>query len=153
MSEQSYSKNFIVSVNAEAVHKAITKQIDKWWTVSTNEAFNISDILTVRFGKTYFISMEIVNIIPNKLLVWKVVDANMFIEGGSTNNDEWVGTEIQWKIKETKNGCEVTLYHEGLVPSFECYNTCYNGWEYYLESLKDFLETGKGDPYSEVRSI
>ena len=74
----------------------------------------------------------------------------MYVVGGSTENDEWVGTEIQWKIKETENGCKITLFHEGLVPSFECYDTCYSGWEYYLGSLKDFLDSGKGDPYNEA---
>jgi uncharacterized protein YndB with AHSA1/START domain len=149
MAEKSYSKEFTVSVNAEAVYKATTREIDKWWTVESNEASYIGDLLTVRFGEQYFMSMEVVEAIPNKLLVWKVVGANMYIEGGGTKNDEWVGTKIQWKIRETKNESEVTLFHEGLVPSFECYDTCQSGWDYFLGSLKDFLETGKGNPHKE----
>lgn len=146
MSEQSYSKELSVSASAKSVYKAITKEIDKWWTIDSNKAFNIGDILTVKFGERYFMSMEVEKIIVNKLLVWKVVGANMFIEDGGTNNDEWVGTKIQWKISESENGREVSLFHEGLVPSFECYDTCKNGWDYFLGSLKEFLDTGNGSP-------
>lgn len=148
MSEQSYTKEFSVSVNAEAVYKAITREIDKWWTTDTNEAVDVNDVLTVRFGEPYFMSLEIEKCIPNTMLVWKVVGANMFIDGGATNNDEWVGTRIQWDITETESGSEVSLLHEGLVPSFECYDTCKNGWVYFLGSLKDYLDTGMGSPYT-----
>ena len=150
MSEQSYSKELSVSASVKSVYKAITKEIDKWWTIDSNIAFNIGDILTVRFGEPYFMSMEVEKIIPNKLLVWKVVGANMFIEGGVTNNDEWVGTKIQWKISELESGSEVSLFHEGLVPSFECYDTCKNGWDYFLGSLKEFLDTGSGSPHTDA---
>ena len=51
MPEQSYSKEFTVLANTEAVYKAITKEINKWWTIASNEAFNAGDILTVRFGE------------------------------------------------------------------------------------------------------
>ena len=98
----------------------------------------------------YFMSMKVEKSIPNKLLIWKVVAANMFIEGGSTRNDEWVGTRIRWKIAETGSESDVSLLHQGLVPSFECYDTCKNGWEYFLGSLKEFLQTGKGAPYMDV---
>ena len=125
-------------------------EIDKWWTVDSNKAFNIGDILTVRFGEPYFMSMEVEKTILNKLLVWKVVGANMFIESGGTNNDEWVGTKIQWKISESESGSEVSLFHEGLVPSFECYDTCKNGWDYFLGSLKAFLDTGNGSPHTDA---
>jgi len=149
MSEQSYSKELSVSASAESVHKAITKEIDKWWTTESNEAFNIGDILMVRFGELYFMSMEVEKVIPNKLLVWKVVGANMFIEDGGKENDEWVGTRIKWKISGTESESKVSLFHEGLIPSFECYDTYKNGWDYFLGSLKEFLDTGKGTPYTD----
>lgn len=149
MSEQSYSNKFGVSANAESAYKAITSEIDKWWTIESNEAVNIGDILTVGFGKPYFMSMEVEIIIPDQSLKWKVLDALMFIEGSGIKNDEWIGTKIQWNITKTSNGSEISLLHDGLVPSFECFATCKNGWDYFLGSLKNFLNTGKGYPYSD----
>lgn len=150
MSEQSYSKQFSVSASTESVYQAITKQVDEWWTTQSNEAVEVGDILTVKFGEPYFMSMKVERAIPNELLMWKVVGANMFIEGGGSNNDEWVGTNIQWKISGVEQESEVLLFHEGLVPSFECYDACKNGWDYFLGSLKDFLDTGKGSPHTDT---
>lgn len=148
MSEQSYSKKFSVSASTESVYKAITKEVNEWWTTESNEAAEIGNILTVKFGASNFMSMEVERAIFNELILWKVVGANMFIEGGGSGNDEWVGTKIQWKIAGTESGSEVFLFHEGLLPSFDCYETCKNGWDYFLASLKEYLNTGKGTPYT-----
>ncbi len=150
MTEQSYSKKLSVSANVESVYKAITKEIDKWWTVHSNEAINVGDILTVEFGEPYFMSMEVEDSIPNKLLVWHVVAANMFTGESGINNDEWIGTKIQWEISRAERGSDISLFHEGLVPSFECYDICKNGWDFFLGSLKDFLDTGIGSPHTDL---
>ena len=147
MPEKSYSNDFSVVVNASSVYNAITTEIDKWWTTETNTAASNGDILTVGFGKPYFIAMQVEDIVPNKSLSWKVIDANMFIEERGVKTNEWIGTTIHWSISEKKDGSQVSLFHEGLIPSFECYNTCKNGWNYFLESLKDYLNTGKGRPH------
>jgi len=151
MSENSYRKEFFMPVNAEKVINAITKEVDQWWTIDSNQAVNVGETLIVRFGQPYFMSMEVEKIVPNKLLDWRVVGANMFVEGGGDNNDEWIGTRIQWIINEKEGGSDVVLHHEGLIPSFECYETCSNGWEYFLGSLEKYLSTGEGSPFQEVK--
>jgi hypothetical protein len=86
---------------------------------------------------------------PNRSLIWQVVEANHDLEYLS-KKDEWKGTTIKWEIIEDNNGSEVTLTHQGLVPKLECFDICRAGWNYFLGSLKDFLETGKGYPYKEA---
>jgi hypothetical protein len=37
--------------------------------------------------------------------------------------------------------------HIGLVPEYECYEACNQGWTHYIQnSLKSLIETGKGLP-------
>jgi hypothetical protein len=36
--------------------------------------------------------------------------------------------------------------HQGLTPRLECYDHCARGWEYFLPSLRDHVETGTGRP-------
>ena len=146
MSNISYSKEILVSANPEAVYNAITKQIDKWWTTSSTEALEVGDILTVRFGETTFKIMSVINAIPNQILEWNIKEANIDHEDFS-KKDEWVGTEIKWEIEKTTEGSKIIFTHEGLVPTFECYDACQGGWNYFLGSLKDFLNTGKGTPH------
>ena len=61
--------------------------------------------------------------------------------------DEWLGTNIIWHLTEQKHGTNVSLIHNGLVPSLTCYRVCQSGWQQYLSSLQSYLESGQGNPY------
>jgi hypothetical protein len=41
--------------------------------------------------------------------------------------------------------------HEGLSPQLEFCDICRAGWDQYLPSLRDYLETGTGTPFSRAR--
>jgi len=148
MSGRSYSIEILVSVKPESVYNAITKYIDKWWTELSNQALQVGDHLIVRFEKTTFWVMTVSEAFPYRSLVWKVAEANHDLEG-ITKKDEWKGTTIKWEIVENATGSKVTLTHEGLVPALECYEICEAGWGYFLGSLKNFVETGRGYPYKQ----
>jgi len=92
--------------------------------------------------------MTVAESLPNRSLTWQVAEANHDLEG-ITKKDEWKGTAIKWEIVENKTGSKVTLTHDGLVPSLECYVVCEAGWRHFLKSLKDYLETGRGNSYKE----
>ena len=143
MARQSYSAEILISAKPESVYEAITGNIDKWWTELSNQAVQVGDQLTVRFEKTACWVMTVSRVIPNRLLVWKVIDANHDIED-LTNKDEWLNTTIKWEIAKNETGSKATLTHHGLVPVLECYEICHAGWDYFLGSLKNYLETGKG---------
>jgi hypothetical protein len=76
MSGQSYSTEILISAKPESVYKAITKDIDKWWTELLNQAVQIGDLLTVRFEKTTSWMMTVSEALPNRSLIWEVVEAN-----------------------------------------------------------------------------
>ena len=38
--------------------------------------------------------------------------------------------------------------HLGLVPDLQCWDVCNQGWNYFLPSLKQFAETGRGTPFA-----
>ena len=146
MSGKSYSTEILISAKPESVYKAITKDIDKWWTELSNQAVQIGDRLTVRFEKTTCWVMTVSEAFPNRSLVWKVVEAIHDVDE-LVEKDEWKGTTIKWEIAENKTGSTVTLTHQGLVPALECYEICHAGWGDFLGSLKNYLETGKGSPF------
>jgi len=90
--------------------------------------------------------MTVSEAFPNRSLAWKVTEANHDLED-IAKKDEWQGSTIKWEILENETGSKITLTHEGLIPALECYEICEAGWGYFLGSLKDYLETGKGNPY------
>lgn len=62
--------------------------------------------------------------------------------------DEWVGTQLVFRMTPDGEGrTRLEFEHIGLVPAFECYSVCSDGWQYYLGSLQQFAETGRGIPY------
>jgi hypothetical protein len=44
-------------------------------------------------------------------------------------------------------GCDLQFRHEGPRPGLECYDQCRAGWDQYLPSLRDYLESGVGNPF------
>lgn len=149
MPGRDYSSEIHISVKPESVYNAITKEVDKWWTELSNQALQVGDQLIVRFEKTTSWVMTVSEAILNRSLVWKVTDAFHDLEG-ITKKDEWKGTIIRWEIEIYDTGCKVTLTHHGLVPVLECYEICETGWDYFLQSLKNYLETGIGNPYKQT---
>ena len=146
MSKTDYTKELEVNTKPHLVFKAITCQIDKWWTIHSNKAASLNDNLTVKFGETTIKEMKITEVKENESLVWEVTKAHIDIKELS-KKDEWVGTKIKWTISPTESGSKISFIHQGLTPLFECYDACEGGWNYFLDSLKSFLNTGKGTPH------
>ncbi len=149
MQNHSYSNQLYIRANPKLVFNAITKEIDKWWTEQSNKINKVGDKLFVQFEKETSWEMDIVEYSHNFSTEWKVINANHDLEKLS-RKDEWKNTTIKWKIEENEEGSKVSIIHEGLVPNLECFSICMNGWDYFLESLKKYLETGKGTPYRNI---
>lgn len=62
-------------------------------------------------------------------------------------NPEWVGTHITLMLSPGQvGGTTLEFRHQGLTPQLECYDHCSQGWDYFLPSLRDYIETGTGSP-------
>ena len=72
-------------------------------------------------------------------VVWSVVDLDFL--------PDWVGTRIVVDLRPgDSGGTELEFCHDGLTPQLECYGQCEQGWDHYLSSLRDYVETGSGRP-------
>ena len=146
MSEQSYSRELTVSAKPEAVYKAITKEIDKWWFTNAGEISKVGQVI-----KFVHWTMRITELSPNQKVVMECIKANHLEEGVPRElqeqiKEEWLGTTITWTIEEIDKGLKVSVQHKGLVQALFCYDMCSKGWDYFWESLKKYLETGTGMP-------
>ena len=58
---------------------------------------------------------------------------------------DWVGTAPVFVLHPTAaGGTGLAFRHRGLTPRLECYGQCRQGWDHYLASLRDHVETGGG---------
>lgn len=55
-----------------------------------------------------------------------------------------IPSEIEWARGGKTKGI---FTHVGLVPHFECFEACFDGWKNYINgNLKDLTVTGRGTP-------
>jgi hypothetical protein len=88
--------------------------------------------------------LKIVEFIPDQKVVWHVLD-NYF--NFTQDTTEWTGTKISFEISKEGDKTVVSFTHFGLVPLYECYNVCSDGWSNYINgSLRSLITTGKGQP-------
>ena len=149
MKKEDYKINLTVNASAQEVFKNINS-VSKWWTEHLEgNSKKLNDEFTVRFDDVHVSTQKLIELIPDKKIVWLVTDSKLnFIKDKS----EWTGTKISFEISE-KTGksdnyqTQITFTHIGLVPEIECYKDCSKGWDYYIKgSLFKLLTTGKGTP-------
>lgn len=141
-----YQNTFLVKANPNSVFKSLTQQIDKWWTEDfKGSADKLNNEFTVQFGTT-FKTMKVMELIPNKKMVWLCIDTLIDIPE-LPNNTEWKDTKIVWELQNDNETTKITLTHFGLTPEVKCYSICEQGWESFLNSLKQFVETNIGLPF------
>lgn len=145
---ENYTKKLQLAVAEEKLFKSILN-IPLWWSEMFEGAANQpGDKFTVRFGPSVYKTSVVGKVIPNRKIVWDVVDAYVDIPE-LNDKTEWIGTKIIWEISPIDMGCELKFTHIGLTPDIECYTICENGWNNFLQSLIAYTTTGAGTPYKD----
>jgi uncharacterized protein YndB with AHSA1/START domain len=140
--------NIKINSSPEKVYDALTKQehLSKWWTTDCSAEPKVGSKATFNFKKANFHNvMEIIKLEPNERVEWKCVEA------GDENSKEWEGTSVIWKITDNKDGtADLHLLHKDWKQESELYKACMDGWNHYAgDSLRSYLEAGKGKPFSD----
>jgi|SRR5579884_69715 len=59
---------------------------------------------------------------------------------------QWAGTSVTWQLEPVENGTRIRFTHDGFAQVDQVYEQTRGNWNYFLDSLKSYLETGKGTP-------
>jgi uncharacterized protein YndB with AHSA1/START domain len=144
MSDTSYTTSFSVDRTPEEVFAAIN-DVRGWWMTKVNgDNGAVGDEFSYHVPGIHFCKMRVTELVPAQKVVWQVVDNHMgFIEDQS----EWKGTEIRFELFRKDGATELRFVHDGLVPSYECFDVCRNAWTFYVgSSLRSLAATGEGQP-------
>jgi uncharacterized protein YndB with AHSA1/START domain len=61
---------------------------------------------------------------------------------------DWIGTRPTFSIAPVDSDTsELHFHHRGLSEELECIDMCTRSWNFYMTSLRDYLEMGRGNPY------
>ena len=68
---------------------------------------------------------------------WKCLEAD----------PEWIETFIAFELEEKDDQTILRFTHGNWKKDTDFYATCNYHWGHYMKSIKDYCETGKGQPY------
>lgn len=145
MNTQDYTTTIIVDASPEQAFKA-TNNVRGWWSECIQGTTDKINSIFSHRDEYLYVTFKITQMSMNKI-VWDVVKShnNMFMD----NLHEWDNTRIVFEISENAKKTQIKFTHEGLTPKIECHEVCSNAWNRFITiSLKNFIETGKGDPIS-----
>ena len=144
MSDQNYTTTFTVNQTPEEVFATINN-VRGWWTGEIEGSTDkLGDEFTYRYEDAHRSTHKITEFVPGRKVVWHTTDSHISFVKDKT---EWKGTDIVFEIAKKGDKTELHFTHVGLVPSFECFNVCSDGWGTYIKgSLRNLIATGKGQP-------
>jgi hypothetical protein len=144
MSASDFTTTLLLDQKPKEVFNAVTN-VRGWWSEEIDGGTeNLNDEFTYQYEDVHKCKMKLIEVIPDKKLVWLVLD-NYF--KFTKDKSEWKGTNIIFEITQKDNKTQLRFTHLGLVPDYECFEICRDAWTNYIQhSLRNLIVTGKGQP-------
>ncbi len=126
-----------VTASPDDVYAALTTVdgLAGWWTEDTTGDSQVGGVLRFRFVPGGF-DMLVRDLEPAKLVRWEVADGP----------EEWIGTTVEFELTQEDGFTIVMFRHEGWREPVAFMSHCSTKWATFLMSLKQLVETGKGEP-------
>ena len=134
-----------IHTSPELVYQALTtaEGIRHWWTRDADLDAQIGGTGEFRFsyGGTVVTQVRVEVLTPPSRVGWKTV---------SSFRPEWDGTTITFDLRAEGSDTVLAFAHRGFDRADEGFALTTTGWGYYLVSLQQYLETGKGAPSPDI---
>lgn len=132
-----------VDVNASpaAVHDAISTEagLSGWWTTTVEAEEEVGGVVAFTFSGSFNPNMEITALQAPTLVAWRCV-------GG---HGPWQDSTFRFRVQPRDTGATLFFSQEyARDVTAEEYGRYNLNWGYYLDSLRRFVETGRGKPYN-----
>jgi len=135
----------IIKAEAKSVYKALTEKngLAGWWTKDVKAEPIEESVADFKFGNQYFIQFRIVSLSSSKNVLWTCINGDK----------EWIGTDIKFELAAQGHHTLLKFSHDGWKNATDFYAHCNYNWGWYLASLKEYCEKGKGKPYQDRDEI
>jgi uncharacterized protein YndB with AHSA1/START domain len=144
--DQDYRSELTLKASADVVFDALTtiEGLANWWTAVTGNGLTGGE-LTFSFGPSSDAVMRVDAAEPGACVRWTTIACHV---------EDWVGTTVNFELAAISTGdTELRFRHAGLTPRLECYADCQSGWDHFIASLRDYVETGVGHPNQSAEDL
>jgi len=130
----------IIEADPERVYNALTRQdeIVGWWTNDLSVRPEVGFLAEFRFTRwgAGILQFEIAELDQDEKVRWI----------SRQGPPHWAGTSVTWQLTPVQSGTKLVFMHDGFAQVDGSYELTRGNWRYFLDSLKSYLETGKGTP-------
>ena len=129
---------FHINAPKEKVYKAIStvEGLSNWWTTETTGESKVDSVIQFRFGGGGP-DMKVMEVKPNESVTWECV----------SGAEEWKGNIFTFKLDENEGKTRVRFEQTGWKEANDFYASCAFSWGRYMESLRQYCQTGKGEAF------
>lgn len=123
----------------EKVFKALThsNELSKWYTTVVKGEFKLNEIITFEFVSFAEFKFEVIALTQNECVHLKVVESKF----------DNLGHIMKYDLDENDGKTRVRYTHEGFVEMDDFYANMNYSSAKYLESLRQYCQTGKGEAF------
>jgi uncharacterized protein YndB with AHSA1/START domain len=135
-----YEKTMRVNAPADALFDAITATsgLAAWWTDVAGSG-DAGGELRFFFDPPQPCVMRVDQATRPTSVQWTVTSCDFLTD--------WVGTRPTFTITPIDgDACDLHFRHIGLTSQLDCIEDCTQGWNFFLQSLRQFAEVGRGTP-------
>jgi len=129
MNDENLTITFTVGQTPEEAFAAINN-VRGWWSGEIEgNTDRLGDEFTYRYDDVHRSKQKITELIPGRRVVWHVLEGYVNFTRDKT---EWTGTDVTFDISRMGDKTQVRFTHVGLVPEYECFDSCSNAWGFYI---------------------
>ncbi|MEO7294042.1 MAG: SRPBCC domain-containing protein [Ginsengibacter sp.] len=129
---------FHINAPKEKVYEAVStiEGLSNWWTTETTGESKVDGVIQFRFGGGGP-GMKVTAKTPNESVSWECI----------AGPEDWIGTTFTFKLDENERKTRVRFEQAGWKEAKDFYASCAFSWGRYMESLRQYCQTGKGEAF------
>ena len=131
-----------VTAPREKVYEAIAtiNGLSNWWTTKVSGSAQLNGSLQFDFGDFIGPTMKVTALKPNEMVCWECI----------SDDHGWRGNTFTFTLDENEGKTRIRFSHDGWKEQDDFYAACCFSWSRYLESLRQYCQTGEGEAFGSV---
>lgn len=134
----------VIKTTPDRLYEAIATQqgLEGWWTPQVKAEPTVGTLSEFRFTGVV-LKFRVDTLEPARHVAWSSVQVP----------PDWEGTRILFDITPDGDKAALKFSHTGFTSTSGSFGVTSYSWAQYLRSLKQFLETGEGEPFGSRGSL